>query len=298
MSAASTVLSIAEILEQILAELPPLDIIRCQGVNNTWKILVASSPLLQYKTWLRNDYSDAAHQVRADDFNSVSPYRNGNVHDDYEQKRYIYNVSKHLHPILVGKILQHQPKDPSCNFDPLCDMEKYGFGGRLTLRPILLRGLKQWYEKHRNTEHLWGNASLYRPDAREISWEIPDSGGAGIPLHLEAVHDEDSDHEFYTSPSGQVSKRLGQPLVLTLSDLMRRLDEAWERWLESELQEHYLSHDGAGCDFDKGIPAASCLTWQYTQEDYDDPYVTIRPTFGTKMTMEEHIKQALLAASE
>jgi hypothetical protein len=301
MSATSTALSIPEILEQIISELPPLNIVRCQSVNSTWERLIAGSPLLQYKAWLHNDCPDSIQHVRAEDLMPKTldylKY-DDDAKKDFEKVCYIHNVSKHLHPILVSRDMHYMPEDPSCDhFDPLLEMDEYGYGGSFRFRPILIRDLAKWYAKHKSTEHIWGHMSLYRPEAREISWELPGSERGWIPLHLEAVHDEDPDHEFYTTPSGQVSKRPGQPLVLTLSDLMRRLDVAWERWLESEGQEHFLSHDGAGCDFDQGIPAASCLTWEYTQEDYDDPYVTIRPKFGTKKTMEEHIERALLAAS-
>jgi hypothetical protein len=67
---------------------------------------------------------------------------------------------------------------------------------------------------------------------------------------------------------------------------MNGLDSAWENWIESEEDEHYFSHDGAGCDLDQGIPGKGCLESAEMEE---------KPTFGTMMTMEEHIEQAIQA---
>jgi hypothetical protein len=318
MSAASAVFSIVELLQQILSELPPLDIVRCQRVDSTWKKLITGSPLLQYKAWLRNDYPDLAHRVRADDL--IPEYMEGEGIEDtdlalpelkaLETKRFNYNISKHLNPIIVSTIMQRSPDMPRYWFDPLQDMEKDGFGGYFNFYPVLLCDLRRWYKKNRATEHLWGNMSLYRPDARKIRWEMPMTGDAGIPLRMEAVRTEDPEpysSDFFGNDV-QVNRKSGEPLVLRLSDLMGRLDDAWHRWIDSEQEEHYCSHDGGVCDLNQGIPGESCLDSaddedgeeeedendeDGEEEDEEEEEVTI----GTKMTMEEHIEKAMFTAS-
>jgi hypothetical protein len=314
MSAASTVFSIAELLQQILSELPPLDIIRCQRVDSTWKKLIVGSPLLQYKAWLHNDFPDPAHYIRADDL--LPEYRDldGDKEEDYktkcdkegsyERKRYNYNVSKHLNPIVVAMIMQHPPDSPSNSFDPLKKMDEDGFGGYFSFRPILLRDLMQWYERNKTTEHIWGQMSLYRPDARRIDWSLPLTSCAGLRLEIEAVRTEDPNAEVYSTDFGgievRVNKKPGEPLVLKLSDLMGLLDVTWKRWIESEHEEHYLSHDGAGCDFDMGIPGHECLESDEEEDGEDGEEGEEEEkgeTFGCKMSMESHIDWAVISAS-
>lgn len=284
---ASHVFSIIEILQQILCELPPLDIIRCQRVNSTWKQLISDSPLLQYQAWLRNDCSDPAYRIRADDFDPS--VRKPKEEVDYNTRRYLSNVSRHLHPVILVNVMKHLPKDPRYSFDPVPRSKKDGFGGYFNLRPVLLRDLMQWYERNKATEHIWGGMSLYRPDARKVDWSMPDSEDAGITVQLKAVARKDGDPTFagFHGWYFDVIKEPGQPLVLTLGDLMKKLDWAWTRWMDSEHEVHYLSHDGEGCNFDRGIPGQGCLE---EAEEYR--------TFGTKLTMEEHIEQAIAKASE
>jgi hypothetical protein len=307
MAAASDVFSIAEILQQILSELPPLDIIRYERVNSTWRKLITGSPLLQYKSWLRNDYPDPAHHVRADDLIPEYTDHDHDTEKDYENKRYIYNLSKHLNPIVVARIMQHPPEDPRFSFDPLSCMDKDGFGGYLNFCAILLRDLMQWYKNNKATEHIWGHMSLFRPDARRVSWETPTSGGAGIPFILEAVRTKNPDAKRYRAAYMRgisVNKKTGKPLILTLSDLMGRLDDAWDAWIESEREEHYCSHDGGVCDFDQGIPSERCLESENEEDEvekHDDEDEENEEgeetTSGTKMTMEEHIERAVIEAS-
>ncbi|KAF2638702.1 hypothetical protein P280DRAFT_520148 [Massarina eburnea CBS 473.64] len=104
MSAVSEVLGVTELFEQILSELPPLDIIRYQRVSRTWQNLIVESPLLQYKTWQRKDHSNP---VKADDLIPDLERKDflrfdSEERKEYELPRFIYNVSKHLHPILVS----------------------------------------------------------------------------------------------------------------------------------------------------------------------------------------------------
>ncbi|KAH7387006.1 hypothetical protein DE146DRAFT_759405 [Phaeosphaeria sp. MPI-PUGE-AT-0046c] len=201
---ASAVFSVIEILQQILCELPPLDIIRCQRMNSIWKQLIADSPLLQYQAWLRDDVSDPAYRVR-----------------------YISTISTHLHPIVVANIMKHLPKDPRFSFDPLNNMDLDGFGGYFNMSPVHLRDLMQWYERNKATEHIWGDMSLYRPEACRVCWEMPDSEGAGIPVRLEAVPTKVTDpNSDYTGWGFEVNKKPAQSLVLTVGDLMRKMDYA------------------------------------------------------------------------
>lgn len=283
---ASRVFSIIEILQQILCELPPLDIFRCQRVNKTWKQLISDSPLLQYQAWLRNDIADPAYRIRAEHFDA-GIYKPAEA-VDYNTSRYIENVSRHLHPIILLNVLKHMPRDPRYSFDPVKRTEEDGFGGYFNLRPVLIRDLMQWYAKNKGTEHIWGKMSLYRPDARKVCWSIPLSDMAGIPVELKAYTRRERDFTYpgYHGYRFEVIKEPGEPLVLTVGDLMKKLDFAWDEWIDGEREEHYLSHDGQGCNFDRGIPAERCLE--------DDEEGT---TFGDKMTLEEHIEQALEVAS-
>ena len=316
MSATSHVLSITEILQQILSFLPPLDIIQAQRVCRTWQKLITDSPLLQYKSWLRSDYSDPAHRILATDIFPEQD-RLGDEWDyedevAYETKRFRRNIANHVNPIVAAKILENPPDDPRNCFHPEENMEQDGFGGYLHFTPLILRELLGWYKKHESSEHVWGHMSLLRPDARKISWSIPTSGGAGIPFHLEAYRDDDPDAGTYSRNGfgNGVRVNMGpeRALILTLSDLMGRLESEWEGWIESEHEEHYLSHDGGVCDYDQGIPAERCLRSDDEDEnegmngepesgDEEDEESDRMETSGYKMTMEEHIEQAIMAAS-
>lgn len=287
------VLSIIEVLQQILGELPPLDIIRCQRVNRTWKQLIANSPLLQYQAWLRNDCSDPAYRIQPDDL--IIEYHGPSKETDNSTDGFIRNVAQHLHPIVVVNIMKHLPEDTCYSFDPVNKIDTDGFGGYLNLRPVLLRDLMQWYEKHKTTTHIWGNMPLYRPDARKVCWEIPDSEGAGIPVHLEAIPNKAGTYNpNHSGRDFKVNKAPGQPLVLTVGDLMRKLDYAWSQWMDSERENHYLSHDTGVCDLNQGIPDEYCLGSE--DEDEDDGGKR-RAACRTKLTMAEHIQQAIEAAS-
>jgi len=304
MSATSAVLSIPEILQQILSELPVFDIIRFQIVNRTWRELIVGSPLLQYKSWLRHDFPDPAHRVQANDvqLRESNGYIEGYRYDhkiiaEANTKRYIHNITNHLNPIIVARVMENPPEDPSYSFEPTERKEEDGFGGYFYLRPVLIRDLLQWYETHKSTEGKWGHMSLYRPAARVIHWEVPTSGGAGIQFNLEAVESSSS------SRYGQVDfidnhiwayKRPGEPLILTLSDLFGRLERLWETWLNSEREEHYLSHDGEGCDYDQGLPD-NCL--QPSNEDNSNEEENMKVTFGCKMTKDEHVDACIREAS-
>lgn len=308
MTVASTIFSLAEILQQVLSELPPLDIIKCRRVNSFWQRLIDDSPLLQYKSWLRNDYPDPAHHVSAYDLMpELDRYAPGYHWEDeanaeYETRRFYYNVSKHLNPIVVACIAELNPTKLEYWFSPIDDMKEAGFGGYMHFPPSLLRALMQWRDRNKSSQHVWGNMSLYRPNARKVRWEIPTSGGAGIPFHLEAVRNDDRGAETYSSDyignEVLVNKVSGKPLNLTLNDLMGRLDVEWERWIDSEHEEHYLSHDGGVCDFEMGIPGEGCLESDDGEDDEDDDEEDCRrETSGCKLTMEEHIEQAIEAAS-
>ena len=158
MSAASTVFEIAELLQQIISELPPLDIIQYQRVNHTWQKLITGSPILQYKAWLRNDYPDPTQHASPDDLVpelslSDPNYRYGSdAAAKYNHKRFLYNITKHLNPIIVTNILQDPPDDCRYCFDPIKNMATWGFGGYMSFRPVLLRALRQWYSAHKDSE--------------------------------------------------------------------------------------------------------------------------------------------------
>ncbi|KAH7381434.1 hypothetical protein DE146DRAFT_286059 [Phaeosphaeria sp. MPI-PUGE-AT-0046c] len=179
-------------------------------------------------------------------------------------------------------------------------MSKDGFGGYLEFRPIVIRDLTRWYKKHKATEHIWGSLSLYRPDARVIRWETIDSTGNKIPrCKLEAVRNRNPDAGSWPAKHGSNGTRIykppGQPLILTLSDLMGWLDHAWRRWINSEHEEHDRWHDnGAGCMGDQGIPRERCLRSGNGTDDVDDVPCE---KFGPRMTMDEHIDMMLEAAS-
>jgi hypothetical protein len=236
--------------------------------------------------------------------------------DDWDSKldSYVHNISRHLNPIVVASIMEYPPDNVSFIFG-MPSINGYGFtfdlnkhSGYLDMRPIILRDLKNWYQKHKASENVWGTMPLYRPDARKIAWELGTSEGAGIPFVLEAVHDPDlflDDRILTYEDPLHVKKATEKSTYLTLSDLMQRLGDEWRNWIDSEREEHYLSHDGAGCDFDQGIPGDGCLESDQEDDieegqfapDEEEEEAEERVTFGCKMSLEEHIDQAVLAAS-
>lgn len=286
MSAASNVFAIPELLEHILSELPPLDIIRYKRVCKSWKQLISDSPLLQYRTWMRNDYVET---VAPDDLIpelhwQMPEYKeikaDKSKEADYHRRRYIYNVSRHLNPIVVSRIMKNMPQDPRFSFDPEPRNEGESYGGYFNLRPVLLRDLVQWYEKNKDTEDNWGHMPLYRPESQKIRWSVPCSDDAGIPFELQA--------------------KAGS-LGLTMKDLMDNVGSLWWRWKESEVQIHYLSHDAGYCDFDQGFPER-CLDSDDEEEEEvdedDEDYCGKEEKLGVKRTVEEHLEQCVKKASD
>lgn len=231
------------------------------------------------------------------------------IDDESEFKSFHYNISKHLNPIVVARIMQNPPHNPGFCFSPLEYEDKDGFGGYLHFSPVLMRDLIEWYEKFKSSEHQWGRMSLYRPSARKISWQTPTSGGAGIDFHLQSSASDDLEPGSHATGDvfhvTQDDKPIRKPPFLTLSDLMGSLDHAWDEWIDAEYEEHYLSHDGEGCDFDMGIPPPRCLMSNNEDDGVDlgsdkkgeDEDENERVTFGTKMAMENHIDRAAWAAS-
>ena len=281
---AHSIFSILEILEQIISHLPPLEIIRCQRVNKTFQTLITSSPLLQYKAWLRNDHPDPTQHPKESDYIPDFHWEmwTGDILDregrdefqkQYEKHQFYTNINRHLHPIIAAKVFELAPEDPRYGFDPLYDKDQ-GWGGYLDYKPKLIRALQAWYEKYQHTEHIWGKISLYRPAAKKINWQITTSGGAGLNQRFEAKRCVEGAEEGYESDYMHndilVKKRgVGEP-YLTVSDILGRLDESWEKWIESEHDEHYFSHDGQGCDWDEGVPPMSCYLWEDEEEEDDD----------------------------
>jgi hypothetical protein len=270
MSATSTVLGLPETLQQILSELPPFDIIRCQRVNRTWHRYITDSPLLQYKAWLRNDYPDPIHHVKPDD---LMVEDDSSATKDYETKRYLYNIAKHLNPVIVARIMEDVPRDPRFSFEPDKDIETHGFGGYFNFRPVLLQALVRWYNANKTSESKWSHLSLFRPEARRIAWEVPSSDDSSSPFRLEAKLNDDLDakrhKKDYMGHDYVVNKRPGEPLFLTLDDLLANVEHLWEHWLDSERETHYLSHDSGGCDSYLGLPD-SCISSNSDEENDED----------------------------
>jgi hypothetical protein len=305
MAAASAVLSLPELLTEILSHLPPFDILRCQRVNRTWQTLITSAPLLQYKSWQRNDYVDP---IRADDLIEEIPWQHEYYQDhpaereEQERLRYIYNVDKHLHPIIVSRTLKNMPETRSYSFEPDEYKDEDGFGGTFSFLPVLLQDLLEWYKENKHTEEKWGNQSLIRPDARIISWSIPSSDDGSMPFRLVAMRTDDPETSKYDSHRLVAKKEPWEPLVLTVGDLIGFLDELWDRWKESERQVHYLSHDGQGCDYDQGLPDC-CLDsdeedMEIDSEDEEAGAVWDNTKKGYKMTADEHVQDCVKRASE
>ncbi|KAF2447899.1 hypothetical protein P171DRAFT_429495 [Karstenula rhodostoma CBS 690.94] len=259
MSAALKVFCIPKLLEPILSKLPPLDIIRYQSVNHTWHRLIADSPLLQYKAWLRADCPVPTQEVQNDDFEGAFRNWEQQVDDDaYVERAVVYNISKHLNPVLVRCFMQHMPTK----------LRFVYFDDYLSLNPACLRALMYWYEAHKERENVWGHMALCRPDVSAIRWGTGASDDSGIPLELEALHDEDADSSYKISllRRGQAYKRPGEPLVLTLRDLMRSVKWQWKRWLESEMKLHDRRH-GRGCDHAGGLPQERCFKFEEVSDD-------------------------------
>lgn len=305
MSTSPSVFTILELLEKILSELPPLEIVQRQRVNSTWRDLIASSPLLQYHTWQRNDILDPVYRILSEDFmpNEELSYSKIIARDYDPYKWYIDNLSRHVHPIVVARDMQSCPQGPSDSFDPLRNMAEDGFGGYFEFRPILIRELMAWYKRNKATEHIWGRMSLCRPGARVVHWEASDSTGNTVPrMKLQAVRIECPDNELCPAKQGSnetlVYKHPGQPLILTLSDLMGWLDHAWHLWLEAEHQEHdfWYSND-SGCMGDKGIPREECLRSDNGEEEIDDEDYVPCEKHGPRRTMNEHIDMRVDACS-
>lgn len=75
---------------------------------------------------------------------------------------------------------------------------------------------------------------------------------------------------------------------------MRNLDYAWSQWMDSERENHYLSHDTGVCDLNQGIPGEYWLGSEDEDEDNGGKRIA---ACRTKLTMAEHIQQAIEAAS-
>lgn len=281
MSAVSKVFCIPELLEQILSSLPPLDIIRYQSVNYTWHRLIAESPLLQYQAWLRRDCPDPAHEVQDEDFEIIPCNEDCSLDEEieYTMRAVTQSMRKHLNPVAVACFQEAMPLCPEDDWD----------GKFINLRPGYLRNLVGWYEAHKTWEDIWGNMSLCRPDVSAIQSSTGTSTHAGISFKLEAQHSTDPKHTNLVA-WGVSHKRPGEPLILTLRDLLRSVEGQWESWLESERDDHWNSHDGAGCDYDCGLPSDSCLDHDEIEDEQSREYARTAPTFGTKRTMEEHIE--------
>lgn len=268
--AASSVLGIAELLEQILSELPPPDIFRCQRVSKTWYELITNSPLLQYKSWLRNDHSDPAQHVRANDLILDAEIEAEDYGSDYDaqydaevehhDKCYRYNISRHLHPVFAACFMKYPSTyfEDSFLINPNENM-KGEFWARLPMNSVILRALIDWYQKNKDSEHIWGHISLCRPSVSKVKWGLSNSDGSGSSTDLEARYTENMKPEGYSAYSPTVDKEPGTPLVLTVSDILKRLGDEWEAWLYVEHENHYFSHDGEGCNFSVGVPPESCL---------------------------------------
>ena len=185
------------------------------------------------------------------------------------------------------------PQDPRYSFDRRDARGEW----YLNFRPVLLRDLVQWKEKHKDSEDCWGKLSLYRPDARKINWEVPCSDDSGIPFELEAVYEGEDNEKRIPQNQKVVEKKKGENLALTMSDLMGELDALWFRWQDSERETHYLSHDAGDCDLDQGFPEY-CLESSDEEDDDGDEDGCRRERMGTRMTREEHLEQCIRNASE
>jgi hypothetical protein len=279
MSAALTVFHIPELLEHILSELPPLDIIRYQSVNYTWQRLIADSPLLQYKAWLRRDCLDPAHEVQEEQF-EIAPFSEDYNMDeelDHTMRAISHSMSKHLNPVVVACFMKAIPVSPEYDWD----------GGFLPLRPGLLQALTRWHEAHEASEDRWGHMPLCRPSVSAIRSETMTSTRGGIPFNLEAQHSSDP-KEANLVAWGVSHKRPDEPLDLTLRDIMQAVEDQWEEWLQFEKDLHWNRHR-VGCDYDVGLPSDKCLDHDKISDEEERRYAETMETSGTKRTMEGHI---------
>ncbi|KAJ4286977.1 hypothetical protein N0V90_012858 [Kalmusia sp. IMI 367209] len=229
MSAMAAVISIPELLQQILSELPPLDIIRYQRVSRTWKELISSSPLLQYKAWLRHDFPGI---VSMDPFADVLPesweLRSLYLYCSEDEqarsaRRFIRNISQHLNPVLVARTMQDFPDDT-----------RHMYGGEyLSFRPVLIQSLMNWHEANKDSKATWADMPLCRPETDVVRWETNVEDEAGVPFTLQARYPDDPEAQ---SNSGEfvAKKQSGEPLLLTLGDLLEHLPSQWERWIDWE----------------------------------------------------------------
>lgn len=255
--AASAIFSIPELLEKILVELPPLEIVRCQGVNHLWQDVIVGSILLQYKAWLRDECPDATHDIGND---KVLPMTEANNKDKDNDPDFLARISEQFNPIFIASIKR----------DPLIQSSFSSDGDFVTLRPVVLRALAQWFETHKESEEKWGCIPLIRPNVEKVAWDLPFSDcESSVTFRLEARHAEKPEDE------GKVLRRVtyrkaGESLALTLRDLMRAAAWQWEEWLDHEREIHYLSHDGEGCDSDCGLPDEDCLERQYEDPSDED----------------------------
>lgn len=294
----SSVLHVAELLELILAELPPVDIFRCQRVNKSWYNLITQSTLLQYKSWLRDDHPDSAHRVRVDDLVlELDEETKGELDyeevEKYESEAFEYNTSRHLHPVIAARVNggYNTELEDSILIDPNQD-PRHGFQASLPMNPMIIREILNWYEQHKGSERKWGHISLFRPEVYMVCWGLSFSDKGGMSIEVRAK--ENSDHQEMTGRS--------TGSVLTVGEFVRRLSKIWEAWIEEEHEVHYLSHDGPACDLDRGIPPEECLRQEFehividegAEEDEHDKTIDRM----LEMEMDRRIWNAMEKASE
>ncbi|KAF2650646.1 hypothetical protein K491DRAFT_125434 [Lophiostoma macrostomum CBS 122681] len=286
-SATSNVLGVPELLQNILSALPPLEILRMQRVCRTWKTLINTLPLLQYLSWMDSSYTRSHRVTSADTIPELTTkqkssifhgeYQDPDKQAEYEKKRFCHNMATHINPVLANFIIRHVPENPQFGFDVKWNDNGTSCEIRYSLRPDVLRECVKWYEKHGDAEERWGGMSLCRPDLKSVKWELLCSDDSSIPVELQA------------------DDGVGR---LTLKDLMVRVDGLWKRWVNSEHETHYLSHDAGECDLDMGFPE-HCLgssdEGEDGSEDGEDGEGRIR--IGTMRTVEEHLEQAIRNAS-
>ena len=151
MCAQDRVMRVAELLELILSNLPSTDIFRYQRVSKAWHQLITQSPLLQYKSWLRDDCTGSAHHVQ---FNDPIPelernYYKSDGETDREERLKVFDdhMTRHLHPV-AARIVQHRSRYPhgSVIIDPNQD-PKEEVQASLPMEPQILRALMNWYKE-------------------------------------------------------------------------------------------------------------------------------------------------------
>ncbi len=299
MSSAVKALAIPELLEKILAHLPPLNIIRCQCVNHTWKTVIADSPLLQYKTWQRRTYKAYVDP-------RVMPNIDDSDDEDLWKKRYLRDINAHLHPLVTSIIMKHLPSDFLWQRFKLEKVAVKDEGGEASYKsyhefnPDLLQGMVQWYEQNKATISKWGHMPLCRPGIYKLESEISSSDDAGTPFSLEAGSEHDSGaDETNVNHTGADN----ESPVIRLGEFFRAITGLWESWLDWEREVHWLGHDGGYCDYDQGLPD-QCLDSSDDDDENDeeeekdsDEEASKDWKKGTKMTLEEHIDDLVYRAS-